>query len=243
MTMESPKDSRSKETNSQKTNPEKISPKEIRKQKRYEAIIDAAEKVVFSKGLEDASMDMVAKEAQLGKGTLYLYFKSKNELYRAILYRAFLALRRKFLAALKPQQEKTNQEQDTIEKTGLEGLKAILAVYLQFYHENKDYFNAILYFQNDLFNLEDPAANEKVYLGEGIAAIELVIEQIEKGKKDGSVRGDLDAATAAYTFWGQTMGVLQLVQKKMTIVEHYHQLKAEQLIGQHFEIIVSFLAK
>ncbi|OJJ23996.1 hypothetical protein BKI52_04950 [marine bacterium AO1-C] len=220
--------------------PKEISPKEIRKQKRYEAIIDAAEKVIFSKGLEDASMDMVAKEAQLGKGTLYLYFKSKNELYRAILYRAFLSLRRKFLAALKPEEVEGQGEQ---KKTGLDGLKTILMVYLQFYHENKDYFNAILYFQNDLFNLEDPAANEKVYLEEGIAAIELVIEQIEQGKKDGSVRGDLDAATAAYTFWGQTMGVLQLVQKKMIIVEHYHQLKAEQLIAQHFEIIVSFLAK
>ncbi|HAS44979.1 MAG TPA: TetR/AcrR family transcriptional regulator [Microscillaceae bacterium] len=251
MTMESSKDSRSKDTdsqeidskeiNSKEISPKEISPKEIRKQKRYEAIIDAAEKVIFSRGLEDASMDMVAKEAQLGKGTLYLYFKSKNELYRAILYRAFLALRRKFLAALNPLQGEVNQEK--MEKTGLDGLKVILAAYLQFYHENKDYFNAILYFQNDLFNLEDPAANEKVYLGEGIAAIELVIEQIEKGKKDGSVRSDLDAATAAYTFWGQTMGVLQLVQKKMTIVEHYHQLKAEQLISQHFEVIVSFLAK
>ena len=153
MTMESSKDSRSKDTNAQEIdpkeigskeispkeiNPKEISPKEIRKQKRYEAIIDAAEKVIFSRGLEDASMDMVAKEAQLGKGTLYLYFKSKNELYRAILYRAFLALRRKFLAALAPPQDKTNQAKDKIEKTGLEGLKAILAVYLQFYHENKD---------------------------------------------------------------------------------------------------------
>lgn len=229
MTMRSQKDESPEEIRSKE-----ISPKEIRKKQRYEAIIDAAEKVIFSKGLEDASMDMVAKEAQLGKGTLYLYFKSKNDLYRAILYRAFLTLRKKFLEALKENEKKG-------QKTGLEGLKTILAVYLQFYHQSKDYFNAILYFQNDLFNLD--TADEKIYLEEGISAIELVMLQIDKGKEDGSLREDLDTAVAAYTFWGQTMGVMQLVQKKMIIVEHYHQLKAEQLIQQHFQIIVEFLAK
>ena len=233
-----PKGIDAKEVTPKEKSPKEVSPKEIRKQKRYEAIIDAAEKVIFSKGLEDASMDMVAKEAQLGKGTLYLYFKSKNELYRAILYRAFLSLRKKFKVALQATEASTAPE-----KNGLEGLETNLEAYLEIYHEHQDYINAILYFQNDLFDLDTPAAYEKIYLEEGIAAIELVIEQIEKGKKDGSVRDDLDAGVAAYTFWGQTMGVLQLVQKKMTIVAHYHQLTAEQLIRQHFEIIVSFLAK
>lgn len=200
-------------------------PKDTRKKQRHEAIIDAAEKVFFSKGLENASMEMVAKEAGLGKGTLYLYFKSKNELYRAILYRAFVSLKKQFLEAINPQ------------SSGLDGIKAVLVVYLKFYYEQHDYFNAILYFQNDLFNLKSMASDEKIYLGEGIAIIELVIELIERGKQDGSIRQDLEASQTAYVFWGQTMGVLQLVQKKMIIVEHYHQLKAEQLIYQHFQFI------
>ena len=140
-----PKGIDAKEVTPKEKSPKEVSPKEIRKQKRYEAIIDAAEKVIFSKGLEDASMDMVAKEAQLGKGTLYLYFKSKNELYRAILYRAFLSLRKKFKVALQATEASTAPE-----KNGLEGLETNLEAYLEIYHEHQDYINAILYFQNDL---------------------------------------------------------------------------------------------
>ena len=62
--------------------------REREKEQRHNDIIDAAEKVFFSRGLEHATMDNVAVEAELSKGTLYLYFKSKEELYLAILLRS-----------------------------------------------------------------------------------------------------------------------------------------------------------
>ncbi|WP_299454521.1 TetR/AcrR family transcriptional regulator [uncultured Microscilla sp.] len=200
-------------------------PKDIRKKQRYEAIVDAAEKVFFSKGIDNASMDQVAKQAGLGKGTLYLYFESKNALYRAILYRAFATLKKQFEEALDE------------ENTGFENMKTILRVYLDFFYNHPHYFNAILHFQNDLFNLDAMASEQQIYLAEGVAIIELGAQLIEKGQQDGSIRNDLKAIEAAYVFWGQTMGVLQLVQKKMAIVTHYHQLEADQLIVQHFKLI------
>ena len=206
-------------------------PKDIRKKQRYEAIVDAAEKVFFSKGIENASMDQVAKQVGLGKGTLYLYFESKNALYRAILYRAF--------ATIKKQIEEALNEADT----GFENMKTILKVYLEFFYNYPDYFNAILHFQNDVFNLEAMASDQQVYLAEGLTIIEMGAQLIEKGQQDGSIRSDLKAIEAAYVLWGQTMGVLQLVQKKMAIVTHYHELEADQLIMQHFKQIEYVLKK
>ena len=52
--------------------------KEREKLQRREDIIDAAEKVFFKKDLDSATMDDVANEAELSKGTLYIYFKSKK---------------------------------------------------------------------------------------------------------------------------------------------------------------------
>ena len=55
--------------------------KEREKEQRRKAILDAAEKVFFEKGLKYSTMDDVAEEAELSKGTLYLYFKNKEELF------------------------------------------------------------------------------------------------------------------------------------------------------------------
>ena len=61
--------------------------KEREKLQRRQSIVDAAERVFFSKGYDNSSMDDVAKEAELSKGTLYLYFDSKEDLYGAIVRR------------------------------------------------------------------------------------------------------------------------------------------------------------
>ena len=61
--------------------------KEREKEQRKNAIIDAAEKLFFSRGFDSVSMEEIAKEVELGKGTLYLYFKSKDSLFFAIVSR------------------------------------------------------------------------------------------------------------------------------------------------------------
>jgi len=59
--------------------------REKEREQRRSAIIDAAKRVFLEVGLEQASMDRIATESELAKGTLYLYFKSKNELIMAIM--------------------------------------------------------------------------------------------------------------------------------------------------------------
>ena len=61
--------------------------KEREKQQRREEIIQAAEKVFFTKGFDKSTMDDIAEHAELSKGTLYLYFKNKDELYASLSLR------------------------------------------------------------------------------------------------------------------------------------------------------------
>ena len=56
---------------------------------RKNQILNAAEEVFTQKGLDLARMDDIAEETGLSKGTLYLYFKSKDDLIIAILDRIF----------------------------------------------------------------------------------------------------------------------------------------------------------
>ena len=53
----------------------------VEKEKRRKAILKSAKKIFKRVGYERSSMDMVAEETQLSKGTLYLYFQNKDDLY------------------------------------------------------------------------------------------------------------------------------------------------------------------
>ena len=48
-------------------------------------IIDGARAVFLAQGFDAASMGEIAREAGVSKGTLYVYFKSKEELFEAIV--------------------------------------------------------------------------------------------------------------------------------------------------------------
>lgn len=54
-------------------------------QARLSAILGAAESVFARKGYHETRMDDIADEAELAKGTLYYYFKSKDEIYGHLL--------------------------------------------------------------------------------------------------------------------------------------------------------------
>ena len=69
-----------------------MSPRPDVSDERKNQILNAAEQVFTKKGLDLARMDDIAEETGLSKGTLYLYFKSKEELIIAILDRIFQGL-------------------------------------------------------------------------------------------------------------------------------------------------------
>src|SRR5215475_3071315 len=48
-------------------------------------IIDGACRVFLERGFDAASMGEIAREARVAKGTLYVYFKNKEELFEAIV--------------------------------------------------------------------------------------------------------------------------------------------------------------
>jgi len=60
---------------------------------RRAEILDAARSIFARKGFALGIMDAIAKEAGIAKGTIYLYFRSKNEIYKAVLVHDMKALK------------------------------------------------------------------------------------------------------------------------------------------------------
>lgn len=71
--------------------------KERERERRRQQIIVAAKRVFSEKGFNKATMEDIAREAELSPGTLYLYFKNKEELYASLSLRIlqFLQIRLK----------------------------------------------------------------------------------------------------------------------------------------------------
>jgi AcrR family transcriptional regulator len=61
--------------------------KERERERRRQQIIVAAKRVFSEKGFNRATMEDIAQEAELSPGTLYLYFKNKDELYASLSLR------------------------------------------------------------------------------------------------------------------------------------------------------------
>jgi TetR/AcrR family fatty acid metabolism transcriptional regulator len=64
---------------------------------RRAEIVDAARSVFARRGFAHGIMDEIAKEAGIAKGTVYLYFRSKTEIYRAVLNHDMKALKKSTL--------------------------------------------------------------------------------------------------------------------------------------------------
>jgi AcrR family transcriptional regulator len=61
--------------------------KQRERERRRQQIMVAAKRVFTDKGFNKATMEDIAKEAELSPGTLYLYFKNKDELYASLSLR------------------------------------------------------------------------------------------------------------------------------------------------------------
>ena len=95
------------------------------KEERKAAILASAEKVFVSKGVGMATMDDIAHEAELSKGTLYLYFDSKDELYLEIAVRAVRDIVTAFEVA------------EAAPGSGYERMERMLNAYVKFATEHK----------------------------------------------------------------------------------------------------------
>ncbi len=57
---------------------------------RQQQILDAAATVIIRLGYDKATMSDIAEEAGASRRTVYLYFKGKEELFEALLYREYM---------------------------------------------------------------------------------------------------------------------------------------------------------
>ncbi len=96
-----------------------------------EKILDAAARLFACQRFHEARMEDVAAAAEVGKGTLYRYFKDKDELYRALFERAGSGI-----------SARLRDETEAVERPRA-GLEAVVRAIVGYFDENPHLFDLI----------------------------------------------------------------------------------------------------
>jgi AcrR family transcriptional regulator len=196
----------------------------INKEEKRLMIIDASEKLFFEKNYEDTTMTEIAKNAGIAKGTLYLYFSSKKDLYFSVVVRGL-----KLIEDLIRKNIKTCH-------TGIEKVVMMGKSYVEFYKEYPDYYNLIVNYESQKAHLnpEDPLVRLSYEKSEMI--FDYLSKSIIEGIKDKTIRKDVDPQKLAMVLWTQTTGMVQQVKLREILYKKWSNTTPETILDYYIEL-------
>jgi TetR/AcrR family transcriptional regulator len=169
---------------------------------RREEIINAAEKVFFGKGLAEATMDEIAEAAELSKGTLYLYYKSKEDLYLGVTMRGMDIMFDLFERAV------------TAPEPVLKRIANLGEAYYEYFEKHRDYFRMFYFFENPQYHsqvspemLEQCKESDQRVWG-------LVKDLIQTAIDEGMLHEGLDPMEVGVMLWSNSNGLMRLIDRQ-----------------------------
>jgi TetR/AcrR family fatty acid metabolism transcriptional regulator len=158
---------------------------------KRQAILQAAGQVFARKGFEPATLEAVAREAGLAKGTLYLYFKNKEDLY----FHTVLHMLESLQACILQQAERS--------VGALDKMRAIALGQFDFFLRHRDTLQLFASFSSpSLARLHKRLIAPMMDKWAG--HVQLIAELVEEGKRTGALRRDIESRDIALAFIGMT---------------------------------------
>lgn len=206
-----------------------VTRKEKERDIRKKDIIDAAEKVFFSKGFNNSTMDDVAKEAEFSKRTVYVYFRSKEQLRFEIMLRGYRLLNSTVEKAI---------DKNSF-RTGIEKIRLLAEIFLAFNKSHKEYFRAIMDYENgDMdFESKDDDSIKECY-SEGEKLLDFLKDALNEGIKEGTISQSIDLTSTALVLWGSIVGVLNISQRKEKYLIRYHNRNMEKVVEEAINLLI-----
>ncbi|ORC38312.1 TetR/AcrR family transcriptional regulator [Marispirochaeta aestuarii] len=200
--------------------------KERDKKRRISEIITAARQIFISKGYTDTTMLDIAEKSELSRRTLYLYFKSKEEISFALMYNAFRELYKRIQASYEGG------------GTGMEKIGRLKRAYLDFYKDDFDNFYFTVYFnvKLNLRNMEQEDARRCFDVIEKILSLFAVI--LEEGTRDGSFRPLKDFKLTALVLGEMIQASMQQVASQYELLERATGRTQEEILTELFDLSI-----
>jgi len=189
-------------------------PRTKEKEVRIQEIERAAKKVFFKKGYQKSSIDEIAKKADISKGTIYLYFKNKEDLYMSLMLPMFQEVTR----LLKEFEERLDANKF---KSAFEFFMEFSNILLKAYEYDPDGFMVFRTFQ--LGDFSSRVSKETFDRLNDVARTNNIIARRSMGKAiDSGLLPPIDIIKIADVSWGLFLGLMQVELDKLRWTKKDH---------------------
>ncbi|NQV41012.1 MAG: TetR/AcrR family transcriptional regulator [Candidatus Marinimicrobia bacterium] len=164
--------------------------KELRKEQHRLEILQTAERIFARQGYHTTTMEAVAEECGWSKGTLYLYFKSKEDLFFSVLFEKLDRFSAALLADLKASE-------------GVEGkIRGLIDAQFSFFTENKHFFQLVITEQAKVMHSSNSGLREEL-IQKQHSHINEISQALSEGMRD-------DTSVHASILAGSIVGAVNL---------------------------------
>ena len=199
------------------------------KDQRRSAILNAARKLFFEKGFRYVTVENIARKAELSKGSIYLYFRSKEEIYTQILLNDI---------------DKFNKKSSLIFQNGKSAAELVMDfafTYVDFFLNDRELFRIMMTF---MLHTEDMNLAETVnqhiieVTNNTVKIIETILQQgIEKGE----FPSDINLRLSRNAMWGLLNGIISL--HLFTGKEAHKEERIRSAVKASFDIFINGLRR
>ena len=189
------------------------------KAERRRVILDAAREVFFENGIHRATVDAVAARAEVSKGTIYLYFTSKESILAHLLLESLSILGEHLGEAAVSSRSLPPEER----------IRKLAWAYLHFAQDHPNRFRLLMAMDRGRFQEQVPEDLYEEILAQSTSNLKLVAQVIEQGIEQGAFAPG-DPWQTAGVLWAALNGVVTLManplRQRMLSVELGPMLEA-----------------
>lgn len=202
--------------------------KEALEQFNRDNILAAAKELFEQKGVEKTTMDDIAMHADYSKSTIYVYFKSKEEIYNSIIQQYIGVLTGELSVCI----EATSDFEDSYFR-----LCNCLATFEERY---PGYYASIMTKQNRTGSRKKadvPATNSSDDVNS------LIAQLLEKGQQSKILRDDLEIQPTVLYIWSAISGIIQVAEQKKDLIHRHFRMNKEEYLRYSFRTFYESLVK
>lgn len=195
---------------------------------RRTAIVKAAREVFFAKGFMSATVDEIADRCGLAKGTIYLYFKSKEELYMSVMAEGMQRLRKEF---------------EVLKKRPLGSKEFVESAFMAYYHffkRNRKYFRIMFLSSQPDMRSRVPEEALRGCMEAGRECLGIVRDLVQEGI-DARCYRQVDAWAVANILWAMINGIIMAYEQDPIYREEIVGMELEQMLLQSLDLALEGL--
>ena len=199
--------------------------KEREKERRREEILDAAQRVFVEKGLTTATVDDIAIAAELSKGTLYLYFESKEDIYIALMMRGLRLLYSMFNNII------------SVETSVVKILHRMEEAYTVFFNTQRNYFRMLDSAFRPNVHKEVSEEMRRTYTTESQKNWEQIIDLFNRGVREKKIRNDINPVDMAIIIWSNATTLMTRIDREGEIWQKERNIDLTKTLEASFQLL------